>query len=51
MQHHVGGIALQFTKSLKVVKLGALAAIVLLFVIIHLLNPAFLPHMCGLLAR
>ena len=42
---------MQFTKSLKVVKLGALAAIVLLFVIIHLLNPAFLPHMCGLLAR
>ena len=42
---------MQFTKSLKIVKLGALAAIVLLFIIIHLLNPAFLPHMCGLLAR
>ncbi len=39
------------TKSLRTVKLGALAAIVLLFVIIHLINPAFLPHICGLLAR
>lgn len=44
-------IILQFKKSLNIVKLTALAAIILLFVVIHLLNPAFLPHMCGLLAR
>lgn len=42
---------MQFTKSLNMVKLIALLAIVLLFVIIHVLNPAFLPHMFGLLAR
>jgi len=33
------------------VKAGAALAIILLFVIIHLINPAFLPHMFGLLAR
>ena len=37
--------------SLNMIKAGAALAIVLLFVIIHLLNPAFLPHMAGLLAR
>ena len=39
------------TKSLRVVKLGALAAIALLFLIVHLINPQFLPHIGGLLAR
>ena len=33
------------------VKAGAALAIILLFAIIHLINPAFLPHMFGLLAR
>ena len=33
------------------VKAGAAVAIFLLFAIIHLINPAFLPHMFGLLAR
>ncbi len=37
--------------SLAVVKVGALIAIALLFLIIHLANPAFLPHLVGLLAR
>lgn len=37
--------------SLAIVKAGALVAIGLLFLIIHLVNPAFLPHLVGLLAR
>ena len=38
-------------KSMGLVKAGAALAIILLFVVIHLINPAFLPHMTGLLAR
>ncbi len=37
--------------SLAIVKAAALVAIALLFLIIHLVNPAFLPHLVGLLAR
>lgn len=37
--------------SMGMVKAGATLAILLLFAIIHLINPAFLPHMFGLLAR
>ena len=33
------------------VKVGAALAIVLLVLVIHLANPAFFPHLCGLLAR
>ncbi len=33
------------------VKVVAALAIAMLFLIIHLANPAFLPHLCGLLAR
>ena len=42
---------MQIRKSMGMVKAGAALAIILLFVIIHLINPAFLPHMFGLLAR
>lgn len=38
-------------KSMGMVKVAAALAIVLLFLIIHLLNPAFLPHLAGLLSR
>ena len=38
-------------KSMTTVKLGALAAIILLFIIIHIANPNFLPHIVSLLAR
>ena len=38
-------------KSMGMVKVAAALAIVLLFLIIHLADPAFLPHLCGLLAR
>ena len=38
-------------KSMGLVKAGAALSIILLFVVIHLINPAFLPHMAGLLAR
>ena len=38
-------------RSMLGVKLAAAAAIVLLFVIIHLANPAFLPHLVGLMSR
>lgn len=38
-------------KSMGMVKVAAALAIVLLFLIIHLLNPAFLPHLVGLLSR
>ncbi len=37
--------------SMGMVKLGAAFAIVLLFVIIHLLDPEFLPHLVALLSR
>lgn len=33
------------------VKAGAAAAIVLLLLVIHIANPDFFPHLCGLLAR
>ena len=33
------------------VKAGAAIAIVLLVLVIHITNPAFFPHLCGLLAR
>ena len=42
---------MKLKKSMGLVKAGAALAIVLLFVVIHLINPAFLPHMLGLLAR
>lgn len=42
---------MKIKKSMGLVKAGAALAIVLLFVTIHLINPAFLPHMAGLLAR
>ena len=42
---------MKIKKSMGMVKAGAALAIVLLFVTIHLINPAFLPHMAGLLAR
>lgn len=38
-------------KSMGLVKVGAALAIVLLVLVIHLANPAFFPHLCGLLAR
>ena len=38
-------------KSMGMVKVVAALAIAMLFLIIHLANPAFLPHLCGLLAR
>ena len=38
-------------KSMGMVKVAAALAIVLLFLIIHLADPAFLPHLFGLLAR
>ena len=37
--------------SMKLVKAGAALAIVLLFVIVHLVDPTFLPTLYGLLAR
>lgn len=37
--------------SMNMIKTGTAAAILLLFILIHLLNPAFLPHMFSLLAR
>ena len=42
---------MKIKKSMGLVKAGAALAIVLLFVAIHLINPAFLPHIAGLLAR
>lgn len=42
---------MQIKKSMGLVKAGAALAIVLLFVIIHIVNPAFLPHITALLAR
>lgn len=42
---------MKIKKSMGMVKAGAAFSIVLLFIIIHLINPAFLPHMTGLLAR
>ena len=44
-------MALFQKKSMGMVKAGAAAAIVLLIAIIHIANPAFFPHLCGLLAR
>ena len=38
-------------KSMRMVKVAAALAIVLLFLIIHLADPAFLPHLWGLLSR
>ena len=38
-------------KSMGMVKAGAAIAIVLLVLVIHITNPAFFPHLCGLLAR
>lgn len=37
--------------SMRMVKVITALAIVLLFVVIHLINPMFLPHMAGLLSR
>lgn len=37
--------------SMNMVRLGAALAIVLIFLIIHLINPEFLPYMIGLLSR
>ncbi len=37
--------------SMNLVKLAAALGIVLIFVIIHLAAPDFLPHLCGLLSR
>lgn len=42
---------MRIKKSMNMVKVAAALAIVLLIIIIHLANPAFFPHLVGLLSR
>ena len=36
---------------MRLIKAGIVATIIMLFVIIHFIDPTFLPHIWGLLAR